>query len=568
MATSAKRKPAVQPAPKGPTWATVTTLREPPQRVMEFVAQHLYLGASEIWLYFDDPDDPSMALVAHLPQVRVVPCTKEHRAAVAPRSATHEARQKANANHAYGQSQADWMIHLDADEMVHADRPVPAILAEAQGDVIRLAPYEQMHYRKASENGRPDHYFHGALPNSRKGRVASRAMYGGFYKALAHGLLSHAVGKHFVRTHAAGMELSIHAPFRDKQRALAEETAQARLLHFHGGDWDIWRAHLERRLSSGAYIEKFGKGKTEENNLYLTLQALKDQQGEAGLRKFWQTVCTYGPEKRILRKHDVLYRCNLWLEAKVGAAFGTALSATNAMQDPETGAFEADVVWEGVKLRVVPDDNYTERLIARGQPVEAEEVETFRSLVKGRKVLFYDIGGNAGIFSLIVASAAKTTSKIIAFEPNPEMQRRFARNVALNGMKNITIRPIALGDVTGNAFLSIVKAGNLGQASLRDQASGEGHSVPIKRLPDEMVSPAGYDLSLMKIDVEGHEPGVLAPLLDPGRKKGHWPDIIMLEHTAAAEWGIDLIAALIASGYEEHHKTAENTFLKRKTPKG
>lgn len=107
MATAAKRKPAAQPAPKGPTWATVTTLREPPRRVMEFVAQHLYLGASEIWLYFDDPEDPAIPLVSKIPQVRAIPCTEAHRAAVAPRTTTHEARQKANANHAYTRSQAD-----------------------------------------------------------------------------------------------------------------------------------------------------------------------------------------------------------------------------------------------------------------------------------------------------------------------------------------------------------------------------------------------------------------------------------------------------------------------------
>ncbi len=169
--------------------------------------------------------------------------------------------------------------------------------------------------------------------------------------------------------------------------------------------------------------------------------------------------------------------------------------------------------------------------------MEEEELATFEALVKGRKVLFYDVGGNAGIFSLVVAKAAKPTSKIIAFEPNPEMQRRFARNVALNKFSNITMRPIALGDIEGDAFLSIVKAGNLGQASLRDGAEGEGHRVPIKRLPDEMKDPAGFDLTLMKVDVEGHEPGVLAPLLAEGRKKGHWPDIIMLEHTSAERLG-------------------------------
>lgn len=560
-------RPVALAAPTA-TWATVTTLREPPERVKAFVAQHIYLGAAEIWLYFDDPEDPSIALVEHLPQVRVVRCTAEHKARHSNRAGTHEGRQKANANQAYGLTRADWIIHIDADEMVHADGPLAPILAAVQGDVLRLAPHEGLQYRKAAENGRPDHYFHAALPDDRKGRVAAKTLYGRFFRAIPLGMLSHTAGKHFVRTGVPGMAMKIHAPMLGETRAPVAETAEARLLHFHGADWDHWLAHLDRRLSSGAYIAKFQRGTSEEDNLYYALQALKQAEGEAGLRAFWQAVCTYGPDKRLLRKHGALFRCNLWLDAKVAAVFGGDSKISGLGADPETGAFEADATWEGVKLRLVPDNNYTECLIARGEPVEAAEVQAFRSLVKGRKVLFYDVGGNAGIFSLVVAAAAKPASRIIAFEPNPEMRRRFARNVALNGFANIEIRPVALGEATGQAFLSIVKAGNLGQASLRDTAEGAGHSVPMRRLPDEMVSPAGFELSLMKIDVEGHEPGVLAPLLEPGRKTGHWPDIIMLEHTAADDWGIDLIGALKDAGYSEHIRTAENTFLKRKKTKG
>jgi FkbM family methyltransferase len=569
MATAAKAKTSPLLAPgKRPTWATVTTLKEPVDRVKAFVAQHVYLGASEIWLYFDDPEDPAIPVVEKVPQVRVVRCTPEHKAAHSNKAGTHEGRQKANANHAYARTGADWMIHLDADEMVQADRPVAALLADAQGDVIRLAPFEALHYAKAALNGRPSHYFRGALPDTPQGRKAAETAYGRFAGTLAAGMLSHAAGKFLVRTGLPDMQLSIHAPFRGDRRAAAVDATEARLLHFHGDDYDHWRSHLERRLSGGAYIAKFQKDKPGPDNLFHTLVTLQKRRGEAGLRKFWSSVCEFGPDKRILKRFGALHRCNLWLEAKVASLFGGASAVSHPAQDPETGAFEADAIWRGLKLRLVPDNNFTECLIARGEPVEEEELSTFETLVKGRKVLFYDIGGNAGIFSLAVARAAKTGSKIIAFEPNPEMQRRFARNVALNGMKNITIRPIALGDVAGDAFLSIVKAGNLGQASLRSEGEGQGYRVPIKRLPEEMVSPTGFDLTLMKIDVEGHEPGVLAPLLDPARTKGHWPDVIMLETTGADAWGIDLIGLLKAAGYAEHHVTAENTFLKRERTKG
>lgn len=572
MATATKAKTqlslATQRAPAGPSWATVTTLKETPERVKAFVAQHIYLGASEIWLYFDDPDDPSIPLVEKVPQVRVVRCTPEHKAVYGNKAGTHEGRQKANANHAYGLTKADWIIHLDADEMIDSDLPVARILAGAADNVLRLAPFEALHFAKAAVNGRPAHYFRGALPDTRQGHAAALQAYGRFAGTLTAGMLSHAAGKFFVRTGLADTALSIHAPYMGEKRAKGVQAEGARLLHFHGGDYQEWSVHLDRRLNSGAYIAKFQKDKPGPDNLFHTLVTLKRRRGEAGIRKFWSTVCEFGPEKRILAKHGALHRCNLWLEAKVASVFGGEATARNPGQAEDSGAFEADVIWRGLKLRVVPDNNYTECLIARGEALEELELATFEALVKGRKVLFYDVGGNAGIFSLAVAKAAKAGSKVIAFEPNPEMQRRFLRNVALNKLTGITLRPIALGDVEGDAFLSIVKPGNLGQASLRNDDAGQGYRVPIKRLPDEMISPSGFDLTLMKIDVEGHEPGVLAPLLNPARRTGHWPDIIMLEHTAAENWGIDLIGLLIERGYAEHLRTSENIFLKREKTKG
>ncbi len=354
MPTTAKARPVAKAGPKRPTWATVTTLREPAERVRRFVAQHVYLGASEIWLYFDDPEDPAIALVEAVPQVRVVRCTEAHKALHSNAAGTHEGRQKANANDAYGKTGADWIIHLDADEMVDASRPVAALLAEAAGDVLRLAPFEAMHYDKAAVNGRPAHYFRGALPGTPQGQAAAERAYGRFAGTLAGGLLSHTAGKFFVRTGLKDAQLSIHAPFVAGKRAPGAEAQGARLLHFHGGDYDDWRAHLERRLTGGVYIAKFQKGKTGADNLHHTLVTLQKRRGEVGLRKFWSTVCCFGPDKRILKKFGALYRCNLWLDAKVAAVFGGAAAKGCPAQDEETGAFEVDASWRGLKLRLVP----------------------------------------------------------------------------------------------------------------------------------------------------------------------------------------------------------------------
>ncbi|WP_225028785.1 glycosyltransferase family 2 protein [Xinfangfangia pollutisoli] len=537
-----KAAPAALTLPAAaPSWATVTTLREPPERVQAFVAQHVFLGASEIWLYFDDPEDPAIALVEPIPQVRVVRCTEAHKAVHSGKAGTHESRQKANAMQAYGLTRADWIIHLDADEMVQADLPMSTLLAGVSGDVLRLAPFEALHYRKAAENGRPDHYFHGALPRLRKGRVAAKALYGRFYKAIPQGMLSHTAGKHFVRTGLSGIEMRIHAPMQDGQRAQAEDTGAARLLHFHGGDWDHWRAHLERRLSSGAYIAKFQRGSGEEDNLFFALQALKDGEGEAGLRAFWEKVCTYGPDKRILRKHDALLRCNLWLADKIAAVFGGPNRLGALAIDPETGAFEADVTWDGLTLRVAPDLSYGECRIARGEPFQTADLQALRSLVKGRRVLMHDIGAGPGLQALQIAATAAAGTRIIAFEPDPAAGRRLQRNLARNGLRPIELR----------AYLPGLPA-----------ADADADAPP-HPLADEMASPQGFGLSLMRIGKTGQEAAILASVLDPLRKAGHWPDLLLLDRSAERDG--DLIARLTEAGYAGHIRTDETLFLKRNT---
>jgi FkbM family methyltransferase len=180
-------------------------------------------------------------------------------------------------------------------------------------------------------------------------------------------------------------------------------------------------------------------------------------------------------------------------------------------------------------------------------------------MVEGRKVLFYDVGANAGIYSLTVATAAKATSKILAYEPNPEMQRRFARNIGLNNLKTVTLRPVALGEAPGKAVLNVSSFGNLGQASLAHE--GAGIEVEVACLTDELIAPKGYDLSFMKIDVEGAEAMVLRPAL--AARGVHWPDVIMMEHKSADDWGMDLFAELARHGYAPRVTTRHNTFLYR-----
>ncbi len=422
-----------------PTWATVTTLREPLTRVQAFVAHHLWLGASEIWLYFDDPDDPAIAAVAGIAQVRAVPCTPAMKAAHSNRSGSHESRQKANANHAYHRTQANWMIHLDADEMIEADRPLAALLASARDDVVRLPPFEALHHPAAGQGMRPSHLFRGPLPDTDEGRAAARIAYGRFAGTLAAGMLSHAVGKFFLRTGIEGGALSIHAPLIGGRRARGSALPGLRLLHLHGGDYDEWRAHLSRRLASGAYVAKFQKDKPGPDNLYHTLATLLRRRGEAGARRFWTAVSSFGPEKRVLGRHGALHRSNLWIEPKVAAVFGGATKLRHPGRNPESGAFEADVDWQGLVLRLSPDTDAPDLRIARGEDGEAPVWSALGRAVAGRRIAALGLGAN-GFATLLAARQAGNGAVAVAALVGRDRLARFARNAARNGIAAQAVR--------------------------------------------------------------------------------------------------------------------------------
>jgi hypothetical protein len=437
------------------TWATVTMLKEPPEVVRDFVAHHVTLGASEVHLYFDDPDDPSIALVSHISQVRVVRCTPGHWAGLAGRLPSHEARQKANANHALDRTRCDWIIHLDADEMVHGEGEIARCLEDAEGDALRLPPFEALGLERAGQSGRPEFRFRGPLPRGPRGLRIGEAAYGEFAGSLNQGMLGHSAGKFFVRTRAEGLRLSIHGPFRNGVRVPATDAKGMRLLHFHGADWAKWRRHLEFRLSSGAYASTLQPRKARaapRATLFDLLVGLRDREGEEGLRRFHRQVCTFGPEKRVLGRVGALFEADLWLADKRSQVFDTSDRIP-----PGGWPFAVERTWRGLALRLMPDRCARERSLARGRGFPEDAADAFLRAVAGRVLFMTDFGPGLGLFALLAARAGAAGSRVLVIEPDEVHRARLAERSAALGL-GITIGSQAVSDARGvpNGALRIV----------------------------------------------------------------------------------------------------------------
>ncbi len=193
------------------------------------------------------------------------------------------------------------------------------------------------------------------------------------------------------------------------------------------------------------------------------------------------------------------------------------------------GEFVDVEIW-GLKLRVRSRGNLSEqRLLLMPQFLDKTERDALAGfLCKGG--VFFDIGANAGVYSLWIASLRNPAISAQAFEPSPELCALLSGNLATNQITNIQLNNCALGRTEGTVTL-IAGSGNKGENRIATTPSAnEGLSVPMTTLPAFLAAKNIARIDALKIDVEGHEVDVLEPLFT-GAPRDAWPRLIVCEVT-------------------------------------
>jgi FkbM family methyltransferase len=204
----------------------------------------------------------------------------------------------------------------------------------------------------------------------------------------------------------------------------------------------------------------------------------------------------------------------------------------------------------GAKWKVRPKDNFTEHGLYLNH--DANEPQSLKAIVDraaGRNILFWDVGANCGIYSIVVAlHACAARSRIIAFEPNPIMNSRLEENIRLNKLQDrIQVEKIALSDKEGVATLNLCD--NLGEAALAKDGNSNVR-VRTKKLSLFACEGEDFDLRILKIDVEGHEYEVLNSFFDDTPLRS-LPDVILIETEHKEKWAFDILQRLNTLGYKE-----------------
>jgi FkbM family methyltransferase len=115
---------------------------------------------------------------------------------------------------------------------------------------------------------------------------------------------------------------------------------------------------------------------------------------------------------------------------------------------------------------------------------------------------FYDVGANAGFFTLLAASIVGKTGTVVAFEPHPVTSADMQKQLSANALSNVTVIESAIWDSIGTAQLRDdtipVMASMVGAAQSK-------RTIAIKTTTIDEVTKTHSAPDVIKIDIEGAE---------------------------------------------------------------
>ncbi|WP_339637811.1 glycosyltransferase family 2 protein [uncultured Sulfitobacter sp.] len=305
-------------------WGLVATILAPADEIRRFAAYHLEAGAHRLYLFLDAENPEAFdSLKAH-PKIRVVTCDDAYwQKLCGKRPQKHQVRQSQNATRAYNRADdVDWLIHMDVDEFLVAERPVGEVLAAlpAAQKIARIRPMEALAGDATA--------FKAFIPNGPQRAQIVSELYPTYGEYVKGGFLSHLAGKVFVRTGMADVRLQIHNVFlNDAMIEGPEQQPGIDLAHLHAKSWPDWLAAYRYRLEKGSYRSDLAPNRPRDRgglSMHELFSMIEAEGDEAGLRAFFNEVCADTPELRaILKAKGLLRLADLDLDAKVSRHFAS-----------------------------------------------------------------------------------------------------------------------------------------------------------------------------------------------------------------------------------------------------
>lgn len=328
------------------SFSVFVLMKETAAVMMRFAEYYHRIGAARILLYNDGPLEAELRAALDMARleacgVTLIACDADFWAA-APggvRPADIQDRQRVIYLQAQKLCTSDWALVCDADEFVIDRIPVGDFLARLPGTVTSVAidpaeavwgPGEDIDRAFGSTwFRRPDI---AASRFEKRWQLRSLWLYGPLGILFRSGILSHAVGKQFLRVDARFDVIDLHFSMRDgvtqtvRARDIDPDLAQVELAHFDAISYERWHEKSRRRVTGDtrtAMMRRSGR-----RRLQLRIFKACYRLGPWATRWFYRRLYTLTPRQaRLLQRRDLAFRMDLFAPAQAPAAAVSGQSA-------------------------------------------------------------------------------------------------------------------------------------------------------------------------------------------------------------------------------------------------
>ena len=198
----------------------------------------------------------------------------------------------------------------------------------------------------------------------------------------------------------------------------------------------------------------------------------------------------------------------------IGSAYGRVAGALRGLRSPgESRHIDITAGGNTATLHLNPArysgmDTIASQLL-RGT-YEPKTRELFTQLLGPGKTLV-DVGANVGYFTVLGALLVGSGGRVIAFEPEPTNHGLLADNIRRNDLGQVLVRNQAVAAEPGELFLDVNPAESGWHRLATDNSPASHRKVPVTvTTVDLVLSELGGAVDVVKIDVEGFEPAVVA----------------------------------------------------------
>lgn len=125
---------------------------------------------------------------------------------------------------------------------------------------------------------------------------------------------------------------------------------------------------------------------------------------------------------------------------------------------------------------------------------------------------FVDVGANFGHYSGLASSIVGPEGRVFAFEPSPIGVDSLNEMITENRITNIELCPAAVGECAGEIEIHLPPPEEIvhSPSAFATEPSFTPHRVPMIALDSYLPLNDGVVIDLIKVDVEGYEPNVIA----------------------------------------------------------